>query len=174
MRWRDKLIKLPSRTEAGLQRVSKVAAIIAAVVLAAMMLLTVADVTGRYFFNSPVKGTWEIIGLLLVCAGTWGLGYCQVQKGHISITVLIERFSRRVQAIIRSVTYLIGLVGFSLLCWRMFLMAIRYLTTMKEYVTETLEIPYPPFMFMLSIGAGIMSLILIVDLVRSLAEVVRK
>jgi len=174
MRWRDKLIKLPSRTEAGLQRVSKVAAIIAAVVLAAMMLLTVADVTGRYFFNSPVKGTWEIIGLLLVCAGTWGLGYCQVQKGHISITVLIERFSRRVQAIIRSVTYLIGLVGFSLLCWRMFLMAIRYLTTMKEYVTETLEIPYPPFMLMLSIGAGIMALILIVDLIHSLAEVVRK
>ena len=171
---RSNLMKLASRIETGLHRVSKVTAIIAAIVLAAMMLLTVADVTGRYFFLSPIKGTWEIIGLLLVCAGTWGLGYCQVQKGHISITVLLQRFSRRVQAIIRSVTYLIGLVGFSLLCWRMFLMTIRYLTTMKEYVTETLEIPYPPFMFMLSIGAGIMALILIVDLVRSLAEVVRK
>lgn len=174
MRWRNNLTKLPSRTEAGLQRVSKVTAIIAAVVLAVMMLLTIADVAGRYFFNSPIKGTWEIVGLLLVCAGTWGLGYCQVQKGHISITVLIQRFSRRVQAIIRSLAYLIGLVGFSLLCWRMFLMTIRYLSTMKEYVTDTLEIPYPPFMLMLSIGAGIMALILIVDLVHSLSEVIRK
>ena len=63
MRWRNNLTKLPSRTEAGLQRVSKVTAIIAAVVLAVMMLLTIADVAGRYFFNSPIKGTWEIVGL---------------------------------------------------------------------------------------------------------------
>jgi len=167
-------MKLASRTEIGLQKVSKVAAIIAAIVLAIMMLVTVADVVGRYFFLSPIKGTWEIVGLLLVCAGTWGLGYCQVQKGHISITVLLQRFSGRIQAIIRSATYLIGLVGFSLLCWRMFLMTERYLTTMKDYVTDTLEIPYPPFMAMLTIGTGIMALILIVDLVRSLAEVVRK
>ena len=174
MKWLSNLVKLPSRTEAGLQGLSKVTAIIAAVVLAVMMLLTVADVCGRYFFNSPIKGTWEIIGLLLVCAGTWGLGYCQVQKSHISVTVLIQRFSPKVQAIIRSVAYLVGLVGFSLLCWRVFLMAQRYLTTMKGYVTDTLEIPYPPFMLMLSIGAGIMALILIVDLIHSLAEVVRK
>ena len=174
MRWRNNLAKLPSRTETGLQKVSKVAAVIAAIVLAAMMLLTVGDVVGRYFFNNPIKGTWEVIGLLLVCAGTWGLGYCQMQKGHISITVLIQRFSRRIQAVIRSLTYLIGLVGFSLLCWRMFLMTVRYLTTMKGYVTDTLEIPYPPFMLMLTIAAGIMALMLIVDLIRSLAEVVRK
>lgn len=174
MRWRNNLTKLPSRTETGLQRVSKVTAIIAAIVLAIMMLLTVADVCGRYFFNSPIKGTWEIIGLLLVCAGTWGLGYCQMQKSHISVTVLIERFSRRGQAIIRSLAYLVGLAGFSLLCWRMFLMAMRYLTTMKGYVTDTLEIPYPPFMLMMSVGAGIMALILIVDLVHSFIEVARK
>ena len=167
-------MKFSARTDAVLQKVSKVAAIVAAIVLAIMMLLTVADVIGRYFFLSPIKGTWEIVGLLLVCAGTWGLGYCQMQKGHISITVLLQRFSRRIQAVIRSLTYLIGLAAFSLICWRMFLMTVRYLTTMKSYVTDTLEIPYPPFMLMLSIGAGIMALVLIVDLVRSLAEVARK
>jgi TRAP-type C4-dicarboxylate transport system permease small subunit len=167
-------VKLPSRVEAGLQRISKVAAIIAAVVLAVMMMLTVADVCGRYFFNRPIKGTWEIIGLLLVCAGSWGLGYCQMQKSHISVTVLLERFSPRGQAIIRSLAYLIGLVGFSLLCWRVLLLAQRYFTTMKSYVTDTLEIPYSPFMLLLSIGAGIMALMLIVELVHSLTEVVRK
>lgn len=174
MRWQNKLIKLPLKTEAGLYSISKVAAVVAAVVLAAMMMLTVADVTGRYFFNSPIKGTWELIGLLLVCAGTWGLGYCQMQKAHISINIILERFSPRVQAVMLSLTYLIGLAAFSLLCWRMFMMALRYSSTMKAYVTDTLEIPYPPFMFALSIGAGIMVLILIVDLVRSLADTVRK
>jgi TRAP-type C4-dicarboxylate transport system permease small subunit len=174
MRWRNSLTKLPSRTEAGLQGLSRVAAIIAAIVLAVMMLLTVADVCGRYFFNSPVKGTWEVVGLLLVCAGTWGLGYCQAQKSHISVTVLIERFSLRVQTIIRSVAYLVGLAGFSLICWRMFVMAKKYFFLPRGNVTDTLEIPYFPFMLALSIGAGIMALILIVDLVHSLTEVARK
>jgi TRAP-type C4-dicarboxylate transport system permease small subunit len=174
MQWRDKLIKLPLKTEAGLYSISRVAAIIAAFVLAAMMMLTVADVCGRYFFDRPIKGTWELIGLFLVCAGTWGLGYCQMQKAHISINIILQRFSRRGQAMMLSFTYLVGLAAFSLLCWRMFLLAVRYSTTMKGYVTDTLEIPYPPFMFALSIGAGIMVLILIVDLIHSLVSVVRK
>lgn len=174
MRRLNSLVKLPSRTEAGLQGLGKVAAVMAAAVLAVMMLLTVTDVVGRYFFNSPIKGTWEIVGLLLICAGTWGLAYCQIQRGHISITVLVQRFSRRWQAAVHSFTYLIGLVGFSVISWRMFLLAKKYFLMSRGNVTDTLELPYAPFMLSLSIGAGIMALILIVDLVRALAGVARK
>jgi energy-coupling factor transporter transmembrane protein EcfT len=71
MQWRNSFAKLPVRIEAGLQGVSRVMAIIAAIILAIMMLLTVADVIGRYFFSSPIKGTWEVVGLLLVFAGTY-------------------------------------------------------------------------------------------------------
>jgi TRAP-type C4-dicarboxylate transport system permease small subunit len=174
MRLQNKLLKLPLKAESGLYSLSKVAAVIAGFVLAAMMMLTVADVCGRYFFNSPIKGTWEVIGLLLVCAGTWGLGYCQMEKAHIRINIIVEKFSPRVQALMLSFTYLVGIAAFSLLCWRMFMLAMRYLSTMKGYVSDTLDIPYPPFMFALSIGAGIIVLILIVDLVRSLANVIRR
>jgi len=174
MQWRNSFAKLPVRIEAGLQGVSRVMAIIAAVILAMMMLLTVADVIGRYFFSKPIKGTWEVVGLLLVFAGTWGLARCQVQKGHIQVTVLIQRLSRRVQATIRSVAYLFGFAGFSLLSWRVFVMAKRYFLLPRGNVTDTLDIPYAPFMFALSIGAGIAALILAIDLMRSLAEVIRK
>jgi len=174
MRWRDNLKKLPLKTESGLYSISRVAAVIAAIVLALMMLVTVVDVVGRYFFNSPLKGTWEMVGLLLICAGTWGLGYCQMQRGHISISIILQRFSRRSQAAIRGFTYLIGLAAFSLICWRVFLMAKRYLFIVKGNVSDTLGIPYVPFMIMLSIGAGLMALILIIDLVRTFAEVARK
>jgi TRAP-type C4-dicarboxylate transport system permease small subunit len=174
MKWRNNLIKMPLKTEIGLQAASKVMAVIAALVLAAMMLLTVADVVGRYFFNHPIKGTWELVGLLLVCAGTWGLGYCQMKKGHISITILLERFSKRVQAIISTLAYLIGLTGFSLICWQMFLLAKKYFLLARGNITDTLELPYFPFMLALSIGAGMMALMLLVNLIHSLAEVARK
>jgi TRAP-type C4-dicarboxylate transport system permease small subunit len=42
--------------------------IMAAVFLAAMMLLTVADVLLRSFFNYPIHGTFELIELGLACA----------------------------------------------------------------------------------------------------------
>lgn len=174
MRWRDNFGKVATRTEAGLYSVSKVTAIIAAIVLATMMLLTVADVCGRYFFNKPITGTWELVGLLLVCAGTWGLAYCQVQKGHISVTVLLLRFPLRVQAIIRSVAYLFGLVGFSVICWRTLLLTKRFVSLSGSLITDTLKMPIYPFMIIMIISTGILALILIADLVHSLTEAVRK
>lgn len=173
MRWRNNLLKLASRAEALVSLASKAMAIIAAFVLLAMTLLTFADVSGRYFFNNPIDGAWEIIGLLLVCGGTWGLAYCQMEKGHISVTVLLQRFSSRVQAIVRSLAYLTGLVGFSLMCWRALLLTNKYLLT-KGYVTDTLHIPLYPFMLTMAIGAGMLVLVLFIDLVHSLAEVAGK
>jgi TRAP-type C4-dicarboxylate transport system permease small subunit len=149
-------------------------AIIAALVLAGMMLLTVGDVVGRYFFNRPIKGTFELIGLLLVCAGTWGLGYCQIQKAHISISIFVERFPRRARAALNSLAYIIGLAGFSLVSWRMFLLAARYLSLSRGNVTDTLRVPYFPFMLILAISTAFISLVLLVDLVRSITEAARK
>ena len=174
MRWQHNLSKLASRVEAGLGSVSRVMAIIAAVVLAIMMLLTVADVSGRYFANHPVKGTYELIGLLLICAATWGLAYCQIQRGHIRVTVLFEHFSPRVRAVLNSLFYLGGLGGFSLICWQMLVMAKKYLFLPTGGLTETLHIPYFTFMLMLAIGAVMLAVILLVDLLHSLAEVLRR
>lgn len=38
---------------------------VAAIVLLALVALTVADVIGRYFFNSPVTGTVELVRILM-------------------------------------------------------------------------------------------------------------
>jgi TRAP-type C4-dicarboxylate transport system permease small subunit len=174
MRWQNSLIKLGSRTKAGIFSASIVMATIAGIVLGAMMLLTTADVVGRYSFDSPIKGTWEIIGLLLVCASTWGMGYCQVKKAHITVTIILEKFPSRVKAIIKSAAYFIGFAGFSLICWRVFLMAKKYFYLPRGDATDTLGIPYSPFMLILAIGTGMLALILLIDLMYSLAGVVRK
>lgn len=168
------MTKLLKKVEKGLNSISTFLAMIAAFVLAAMMLLTVADVIGRYFLNHPIKGTWELVGLLLVCAGTWGLGYCQMEKAHISITILLERFSKKVKLMISIIATLLGLAGFSLISWQMFLLAKKYFLLPRGNVTDTLGLPYSPFMLSLSIGAGMMALMLLGNLIRSLAEVRRK
>ena len=163
-----------SGSERGLTVVVKAAAFIAAVVLFAMMMLTLGDVVGRYFFSHPIKGTWELVGLLLICAGTWGLAYCQLERAHISINIILQRFPLRVQAGMRFFTYLVGFGGFSIICWRVFLLAYKYITMPRGNITDTLELPYAPFMLALTFGTGLVALTLLVDMVKSVVEVVRK
>jgi len=49
--------------------VARIFGLIAAVFLAAMLLLTVADVVLRATFNLPIRGVYELVELLL--AGTF-------------------------------------------------------------------------------------------------------
>lgn len=167
-------VKVAQKIEAGARSANRLAAYVAQVALVAMMLLTVADVCGRYFLNRPIVGTFEIVGFLLVCAGTWGWGYCQMEKRHISISFITERFPRKAQDILSILGYLIGLVGFSVICWRVFLMAEGYISMSQGGTTITLGIPFYPFLFVLSIGAGLVALVLLIDFIRSILKVVLK
>jgi TRAP-type C4-dicarboxylate transport system permease small subunit len=174
MQWQDNLSRLASGVERGLGSVSRVMAIIAACVLAVMMLLTAVDVSGRYFFNKPIVGAWELIGLLLVCAGTWGFAYCQIQKHHIRVTFFFERFPSRLQAIFDSLAYLLGLGACSLICWQSLIMVKEYILLGDKGVSYTLAVVLWPFMLMLAIGAGMLAAQFLVDLLHSLAKAVRK
>ncbi len=62
------------------------------VILFVMMMLTVADVVGRYFFNHPVQGTNEITGLLLVLVAASALAFSQIKKGHIRVDLITQSF----------------------------------------------------------------------------------
>jgi TRAP-type transport system small permease protein len=164
--------KVSAKARTGIESFSKIMAVIASIALGAMMLLTLGDVVGRYFFNTPIRGTWELVGLMLVFAGTWGLAYCQVKKAHIRVDVLLNIFPRKVREIINVISYLGGAIGFGLIAWRVALMARNYFV--NDYVTDTLSLPLFPFMSGMTIGTGLIALVLLIDAVRSLVEVIKK
>src|SRR4030042_391852 len=99
MRLRGKLTRAASKGESWLPSTNRVMVYIAAFALTGMMLLTVADVVGRYFFNRPIRGAYELVGFLLVWAGSWGMGYCQIKRGHIRVDFIMQRLSQKNQAI---------------------------------------------------------------------------
>jgi TRAP-type C4-dicarboxylate transport system permease small subunit len=152
---------------------SRIMALVAALCLAAMMLLTAADVIGRYFFKTPMPGAWELISYLLVCAGTWGLAYCQVEKGHISVTFLLEAFSPRLQAAILSLACFAGLVVFSVLTGRAVQLAHKYFSE-AGHTTDTLHMPIFPFLLVMAAGTGMMALVLLIDVIQTIGKEVRK
>lgn len=154
--------------------VSKILAAAGALTLGVMMLVTVIDVCGRFFFSRPLQGAFELVGILLVIAGSWGMGYCQLLKGNVRIDLLSNRFPKIVQNIIMLVAYAIAIGMTSTITWKTLQRTWVYYHKTLGSLTETLAMPYWPFMLALAIGMGWACIILIIDFVKTVAEVIKR
>ncbi|QTF92684.1 TRAP transporter small permease [Halomonas sp. BM-2019] len=68
---------------------------VAGATLFGMMLLTTADVTGRYFFNSPILGAVELTQLMLAALVFLSLPVVCWRQEHISVDLLDAIFPAR-------------------------------------------------------------------------------
>ncbi len=160
------IITRESPIEKILVSISKYLAVIAAFTLFVMMAVIVIDVGGRYFFNRPLKGAIELVGLLLVIAATFGLGYCEIRKAHIRITILFCKFSPVGQLVLNILAYICCIAACFLVSWQTLLRAIKYLVMPQGNITEILEIPLFPVLLLLAFGFGWLLVIFIRDLYR--------
>lgn len=128
-----------------------------------MTLLTTADVMLRYFFNRPIPGAYELVQFMMVILVSFSLAYCFIQKGHISVDVVISRCPQRAQVIIKSIGTLISLGLVSLITWQSAL----YAKVISEAGWESLilDIPLFPFIAVVSCGCGVLCLALLKDFV---------
>jgi len=81
--------------------------------LVAMILITVADATGRRFFSSPIYGSYESVTLLLSVVFFSSFSYCTIKKGHFAVDVATSHFPPRVRLYMVTVMYLVS----GLLSW---------------------------------------------------------
>jgi TRAP-type C4-dicarboxylate transport system permease small subunit len=172
----QKVVQAPAAAQSNtvVVWISKVMAGVAAVTLFVMMMIAVVDVCGRFFFNSPINGSFELGGILLVTAGTWGMGFCQLRKNNIRIDVITGRFPKRGRILFDIFAYIFCITAAGAVTWRVAVMTGEYITTSQGGLTATLLIPYWPFMLTLAMGFGWLTIIFIFDLINSLIEVAKK
>jgi TRAP-type C4-dicarboxylate transport system permease small subunit len=145
---------------------------IAMIILAAMMFLTATDVILRYIFNRPVTGAYELIEFMMAVLISFGLGYCAIEAGHVSVDLVVSHLSKRRQAIIGAITSLLSATLFLLITWQNVLFIKEYFESKLE--SAVLHIPVYPFIGAVAIGSAALFLVLIMDLFNSLSEVVTK
>ena len=150
---------------------SRIMNIAASIVLAAMMLLTVSDVFLRYLFRKPILGTTEITENMMACLAFFALAWCAAQHSHLKVDLVMSFFSTRVQAVIDSLTCLIGLGVVALIAWRNFLegMVVRDL----NIVSSLIKIPSFPFYFVISLGCAILCLEILLQIIDNIGKTVR-
>jgi len=101
---------------------SRACGLAAAIFLAAMMLLTVADVTLRAAFNTPIRGVYELVELLL--AGTFFVALPAVflRDDHIVVNLIDDFIPRWIPALKRAAAML-AVIVLGVLAWQGFLAA---------------------------------------------------
>jgi TRAP-type transport system small permease protein len=112
---------------------------VAGATLFALMLLTTADVTGRYFFNSPILGTVELTQLMLAAVVFLSLPVVCWREEHISVDLLDSVFPPRLIWIRQVIVNLIITAALWVMARRVWALAERAFEWGD--VTEFLRIP---------------------------------
>ena len=137
--------------------------------LAALMFLTAADVIMRYLLNSPITGAYELTGFLLLGTICIGFAYVHGKGANIALTMLVERLPQRFQLVCEGVGIFVGLVVFGAIAYTGWFTAWESYT-IREFSTGLVEFPVYPVRFVLTVGAGLMCLRLIIDIIFKIAR----
>ena len=149
---------------------SRILLIVSTVGLAIMMLLTVADVFLRYAVKSPIPDSQQMTEYLMVCVAFLGMAWVAIKGEHITVDLVVPRFSLRVQAIFDSVTYLLGLGVVVLISWRSFLEAPSVRET--GWSSLLLDIPQYPFFIVLGFGLAVLAVVMFIQLIQHIYKAV--
>ena len=117
--------------------------------LAGIVLVTTVNVFGRYILKKPLLGEYDMVELGMAIFGGVAMLIAAIQRHHVSVDVLVIRFSRRIQVILGSIAFLVGFVTWGLLAYQAFLDGLDNLENGSR--TATLGVPQGPFEIVLSI-----------------------
>jgi TRAP-type transport system small permease protein len=118
--------------------------------LAGMMLLTTTDVVGRYFFNAPVLGAYEITEYLMLIMVFSFLALAQSAKVHINVDIVFNHLPVRFRNFLQRFNHFVCLLMMILVTWMSILRVFELRRTGEASVL--LKIPDYPFAAFLGIG----------------------
>jgi TRAP-type C4-dicarboxylate transport system permease small subunit len=129
--------------------------VIAAVLAFGLSFIIVADVIGRVVFDSPLKGTPEMVSSALVIILFLQAPYAVRSGGMINVTFLLSAMPKRVQRYIMGAGAVLGAAFFAFVSFGAIDPAI-YSWTSNEFEGEgALHVPVWPARFIVVLGAGL-------------------
>lgn len=154
--WHEKLERIG-------QRLGRLLLAVAAVTLFATLLLTLADVIGRYLLNAPINGKTELTRFMMAGLIAATLPVISAAGGHISVDLFDHRFSRRGAAIRDLVTDGIAACALGVLSYWLVFRADRLQN--RGYVSDFLHLPLHPVAYFVAAMVGLAALALVIKLI---------
>ena len=101
----------------ALGRLTAALAALGAVAIAAIMVLTVVDVTRRATTDQSIQGVVEVAPLLLLAATALGLGYAEQTLVHVRTSMVTSRLPRLPRLVLRAVGQAAVSLVFTWVAW---------------------------------------------------------
>jgi len=146
-----------------LQKTSKVLSFIAGVALTFMMFLTVADVLLRAG-GHPINGTYEVVALSLALVIGFSLLRVSLDRQQIYMDFLLEKLSKKNQAIIKTFTRILCIILFLLIGYNLFSIGNEFYSSGE--VSPTLMLPFFPITYSVGICCFIQCFVFIFEIVK--------
>lgn len=144
---------------------SRIAGYLATGVLGLLMVLTVANVILRDFFDKPIMGTPELSEFMMVLVVFLALAWCAITRKHVKVELFTSRLSTKTQVILNGITLLLTLGIFVIITWQ------SALESMEVYdTTSLLRIPNAPFYWIMTFGLGLLCLSIVVLIIENITE----
>lgn len=138
-----------------------------ALCLLAMVALTVVDVAGRYFFNAPLSGGYEISEILMGLTVFAALPLASRAENHLAIGLLTDRLTGSARRWHRILILVISVAGLGFIGWRMGVQAGIMYGSMAS--TGSLRLPLWPVAAVMAALGWLSCLVTLVLLARALA-----
>ena len=142
------------KTKTGiLDSIDKFIEWLSVILMSFMLLLTSANVVGRYVFSKSIFFSEEMARFLFVWVVFLGAAIIIKDKGHVAINFFAERLKGKKSG--RLLEIFIGICGFIFITI-VFFGGVTLSKTMNIYKSPAMQIPMGYVYYVIPIGAGIM------------------
>ena len=141
------------------------------IVIAAMMLLVVADVFSTYAFSRPITGTMEVSEYLMICL-LLGMAPAAIAGQHVRVDAVVVRLKPKVQTSLAIILYVLCLGIGVLLTWRGLMQGLIVFNV--SATSSMLGIPRFPFYMVLVVSFAALTLAVFALLLQKITEVAKR
>lgn len=157
-----------------LERVVYYAIYVAGVITLLMAWVTTFGVVMRYAFRSPEHFSYEIGILCLISSVSLALGYIQRQGRNLRVDFVSNYFPLKVQDALLNIFVPLIALFYTILLTRESWGDALYSLSIGERTYSAWAPPVGPMKLMVPIGAGLLSIVLLFQLIRGLVNVIKK
>ena len=142
--------------------------VLSALPVALIVVLTFADVLGRYLFSSPLRGSVELIEYAMALVIFTALPSVTRSRGHVSVSLidgLVRGTARRIKMVLCDA---LSALALGLMTWRLWVQGAEDLEAGTSSIV--LGLPQAPLSFALAAFAGISMLVMLMLIVATLRQ----
>ncbi len=149
-----------------LEKLAWVMVVIGGIGLFLSMFAGIADIITTSF-GQPIPGAYELTESVMVLVVFGGLAYAQIHKKHIRVELVYMHLGKKAKVCANFLADLAAIAFFGMIVWQGWLEAL-YSWEIREATNGAVRLPLYPARFVLVLGAALLVVQLVLDLVNNL------